>query len=88
MDPVAIFIVVFLALSLLGAVTGQWWGLALPIGAGLIGIVLVAVAEPTGPAGGDADPRGLIGGALIIIAVAWAVVYAAVAAAARRLRRR
>jgi len=87
-DPVAIFIVFFLGLSLLAAVTGLRWGLALPIGAGSLGMVLFAGAEPTGPAGGDADPQGMIGGALIIIAVAWAIVYAVVAAAAQRLRRR
>lgn len=87
-DPFAIFVVVFLGLSLFGAVTGQWWALAFPVGAGLLGMVLFAVAEPTGAAGGDVDPQGVIGGALIIIAVAWAVVYAVVAAVARRLRRR
>jgi hypothetical protein len=88
MDPVAIFIVVVFALSLFVAVTGQRWGLAFPVGAGLLGIVLFAAGEPTGPGGGDADPQRLIGGALMIIAVPWALVYAVVAAARRRPSRR
>jgi hypothetical protein len=88
MDLVTTFIVVLIALSLLGAVAGQWWGLAFPVGAGLLGIVLFAGGEPTGPAGGDADPQRLTGGALMIIAVPWAVAYAVVAVARRRLPRR
>jgi hypothetical protein len=88
MDPVAIFIVVVFALSLFGAVTGQRWGFAFPVGAGLLGIVLFAAGEPTGPGGGDSDPQRLIGGVLIIIAVPWALVYAVVAVARRRLPHR
>ena len=78
--------VVVFALSLVGAVMGQWWGLAFPIGAGLLGILLFATGEPT-PGGGDADPQRPIGGGLIIVAIPWAVVYAVVVVARRRLRR-
>ena len=87
MDPVAVFIVVLFALSLFVAVTGRRWGLAFPVGAALLGLMLFATGQPTGPEGGDADPQRVIGGVLIIFAVPWALVYLVVAAVARRLSR-
>jgi hypothetical protein len=55
-DPVVIFMVVVFALSLVGAVMGQWWGLAFPVGAGLLGILLLLLGNRPAPAAGTPTP--------------------------------
>jgi hypothetical protein len=87
-DLYTVLLLLLVTASVLCSLAGQWWGLAIPLGAVLIGAALFAAGEPTGPGGGDADPGRLIGGVLLVVGVPWTLLYTGVVLLVRRRRRR
>lgn len=70
--------------SLVLALRGSWWATAIPTAVFALGAMAYLTSEPN-HSGGDSDPAGLLGVALLYIGGAWFLVALAITLLARRL---